>query len=57
MVGRLVRTIAEGTMAPGNYEFTWDGTDHDGAAVASGVYLYRLNANSYSSTKKMVLMK
>ena len=38
-------------------EFVWDGRDDSGAPVASGVYLYRLETNSFRQTRKMVLMK
>jgi len=31
--------------------------DWDASSVASGVYFYKLNAGSYSATKKMVLLK
>jgi hypothetical protein len=35
----------------------WNGLDNSGKAVSSGVYFFRLKSGSYSSTKKMVLMK
>jgi flagellar hook assembly protein FlgD len=35
----------------------WDGKDDSGQAVASGVYFYKLVANNFSQTKKMVLLK
>lgn len=39
-------------LLPGIYEVTWDGTNNP-----SGVYFYRLSTDSYSETKKMVLLK
>ena len=44
MNGRRLRTLVEGSMAPGSKLFTWDGTDLDGRAVGSGVYFYRMQA-------------
>lgn len=41
----------------GTYEVIWDGKDEKGNEVASGVYLYRLQAGDFSQTKKMVLIK
>ena len=55
--GRLVRVLESGTKSMGTHEATWDGRDSHGALVASGVYLYRLKAGSFSETRKMVLMK
>ena len=36
---------------------TWDGRDDTGRGVASGVYLYRLEAKEFVETRKMILMK
>jgi len=55
--GKLVRVLASGAKPMGRYEATWDGRDANGSPVASGVYFYRLNAGSFSETRKMVLMK
>ncbi|MBW6514337.1 MAG: T9SS type A sorting domain-containing protein, partial [Candidatus Syntrophosphaera sp.] len=41
----------------GTHSLTWNGTDDSGAFVSSGVYYYRMKSGSYSSTRKMVLMK
>jgi len=55
--GKLVRVLESGTNPAGTHEATWDGRDSSGRGVASGVYFYRLNAGSFTETKKMVLMK
>ena len=41
-VGQLVRTLVQGDQSVGTYRVDWDGRDAAGRAVASGVYLYRL---------------
>jgi hypothetical protein len=41
----------------GRVEVVWDGSNMNGQSVASGVYLYRLDAVGYSNTRKMVLLK
>jgi len=55
--GRRVRTLFEGYQPAGARSVEWDGTDDRGAAVASGVYYYRLEAGSATTTKRMVLLK
>jgi hypothetical protein len=55
--GRLVRVLANGPLASGRYAKIWDGRDGSGGSVSSGVYFYRLDAGSYSQTRKMVLLK
>ncbi len=35
----------------------WDGRNHLGEAVGSGVYFYHLNAGDYSAIQKMVILK
>jgi predicted CXXCH cytochrome family protein len=57
IIGRSVTTIVDKHMEPGNYNVTWDGNDANGMKVTSGIYLYRLQAGSYSAIKKMVLLK
>jgi flagellar hook assembly protein FlgD len=55
--GRLVRVLVAGSLPGGTYAELWDGTDSHGASVASGIYFYRLDAGSFTQTRKMVLLK
>jgi len=55
--GRLVKTLAEGLVDAGTHHVQWNGTDSRGRVLASGVYFYRLKAESYSQVRKMVLLK
>ncbi len=57
LAGQEVKVIASGEMGPGIFAADWDGTNSSGETVATGVYLYRLDAGSFTQTKKMVLMK
>lgn len=55
--GEVVATIVNQTMSAGNYRVTWNGRTDDGRAVASGVYFYHLQAEGFTATKKMTLLK
>lgn len=56
-LGQEVRTLVSTQQQAGAYTVTWDGTDNAGAAVASGVYLYRLDMGDASQTYRMTLIK
>lgn len=55
--GRLVATLVDENRGAGRHEIVWDGRDDGGRAVASGVYLYRLDSAAYGATRRMVLLK
>jgi len=57
LAGRRVRTLVDGEMAAGTFTAEWNGRDAQGAAVSSGIYLYRLVAGDFVQTKRMVLVK
>jgi hypothetical protein len=57
VLGQHVRTLVDDYMRAGLQTVTWDGTDKVGSTVASGVYFYKLNANEFSATKKMLMLK
>jgi hypothetical protein len=57
ILGRLVTTLANTDMPAGTYRVVWNGKDSNGLPVASGLYLYRLQAGSFTSVKKMLLLK
>ncbi|MGH7494707.1 MAG: VPS10 domain-containing protein [bacterium] len=56
--GRLVRTLVEELQqAAGAYQVQWNGRNNAGETLASGVYLYRLEAGEFVRTRKMVFVK
>ncbi len=57
MTGAVVKTILSDHLSAGNKEAAWDGTNSNGAKVATGMYIYRLEAGNFSSVKKMLLLK
>jgi predicted extracellular nuclease len=62
VTGQLVRTLANGNYASGKHSVVWNGKDERGAPVASGVYLYHLEAKrpngvAFTQTRRMALLK
>ena len=51
-IGQEVSTLVNGQLQAGSYRVTLNATN-----LASGVYLYRLEAGTFSSVRKMVLLK
>lgn len=56
VAGRLVRATASHESA-GARRFVFDGRDHAGRLLASGVYFYRIRANGATITRKMVIAR
>lgn len=54
--GRLVRRLLDEPRPSGRQAVVWDGTDHSGATVASGVYWARLDAEDGSRAVRMVFV-
>ena len=57
LLGQEVRVLVNETKEAGSFAATWDGADSMGRRVASGIYLYRIQAGSFSATKRMLLLK
>ncbi len=55
--GRLVRPLVNGTLPAGQHDVVWDGRDANGSQAPSGIYLYRLNANGETITRRMAMLK
>lgn len=57
LLGQKIRTLVNEHQTVGNREVSWDGRNQAGDQVASGVYFYKLNAEDFTQTKKMVLIR
>jgi len=57
LAGQEVKGLAQGHREAGTYALRWDGRDDDGRELASGVYLYRLQAGHQVETRKLVLVE
>jgi hypothetical protein len=52
LLGREVKTLFEGRLNSGSYEFKFDGSN-----LASGEYFYRLQSEDFTEVKKLILFK
>lgn len=58
VAGRAVKTLVDDAgVAAGEHIVRWNGDNDTGAAVASGVYFYRIEAGPYVETRRMVLLR
>ncbi|MFH1891179.1 MAG: T9SS type A sorting domain-containing protein [Candidatus Zixiibacteriota bacterium] len=57
LLGEEVKVLVNDYQSAGDYTIEWDGTDHSGRVVSSGVYFYKISAGDFTEAKKMMLMK
>ena len=56
-LGQAVRVLVNATQSAGSYNVNWDGRDASGKLVASGLYIYRLEAGRKVAVRKMIFAK
>ena len=54
LLGQPIRTLLAGPLSCGSHVVPWDGRDQAGQVVSSGLYLYCLQARTWTATGKMV---
>ena len=57
ILGQNVSTLVNSVMSPGSYTMEWNATDEIGNPVASGIYFYELRSSTFTSRKKMLLIR
>ena len=57
ILGQVVNELCGGYMEAGSHQLIWDGSNSDGDKVTSGIYFYRLQAENFDKTMKMLLVK
>jgi hypothetical protein len=57
MVGQVVRTLVSNHQNAGRYVVQWDAANDNGQSLASGIYLYHVQAGDFRDVKKMLLLK
>ena len=55
--GKEIITLFNGVKAAGSYHVSWNGKDQFGNIMPSGTYIYQINSNGFSKSKKMQLIK
>ncbi len=57
LAGQKVTTLLLGPRQAGQYSLQWDGKNDNGRSLASGVYLYKLQAGGQAETRKLLLLR
>lgn len=55
--GKLIKTLLHKSAPVGTTNIEWDGADEYGIKQTSGVYFYELRGDSFTETRKMILLK
>ena len=55
--GQRVKTLVDEIKAPGYWSTYWDGSNHFGQRVSSGMYLYTIVTKQYKKSRKLIFMK
>jgi hypothetical protein len=57
MLGQEIAELANTVQSPGSYRVVWNGKDHQGQDMPSGIYLIRLQTGSNQLVKKAMLLR
>jgi predicted outer membrane repeat protein len=57
LLGEKVAELTDGVYPVGPHTIIWDGTTSGGEPASTGVYFYRIEAEGYTETRKMLLLK
>lgn len=56
-LGRRVATLIDRRLVAGNHELSWNGSDHTGVQLPSGLYFYRLKNGASTATRKLTIIR
>ncbi len=57
ILGREVKTLVNEEKENGRYKAAWNGDNNFNEPVSSGIYFYKLDAGSFTNSKKMMLIR
>ncbi|MCL1827264.1 MAG: T9SS type A sorting domain-containing protein, partial [Candidatus Cloacimonetes bacterium] len=55
--GQLVKTIVNEPFKAGQHNVTWNGLDSNNQTVSSGLYFYKIDTESFTAIKRMIMLK
>ncbi|MBN2829032.1 MAG: choice-of-anchor J domain-containing protein, partial [Candidatus Cloacimonetes bacterium] len=55
--GQKVINLTNQDFPAGHHNLVWNGTDRNNHQVSSGIYFFKMEAGTYTHTKKMILIK
>jgi len=57
MLGNVVNNFVNSNQSSGYKSVQWNATNNQGESVSAGVYLFSIEANGFTHTRKMILLK
>lgn len=57
LTGRKIKTLVNGLQSNGSHRIVWNGTNNHNVSVPSGIYLYKMNYDGKSLSRKMSLIR
>jgi hypothetical protein len=57
ILGKKARTLVNEKQPGGFYQVNWDGKDDRGTDVASGTFIYKIDAGSFTESRRMILLR
>ncbi len=55
--GQQIKQLMDKTQRTGNHFISWDGTNNFNNPVSSGLYMYQLNVDGHTRSRKMILIR
>ncbi len=57
LLGNRIKNLVNDHYSKGSHSISWHARNNQGQTVSAGVYLYKVHAGEFQSTKKMILLK
>jgi len=57
LAGRLMRTLADGSVYEGSHQVVWDGRDQEGRRVPTGMYFVQLENGTHEQVRKVMFVR